>query len=497
VAKTSSKSRMLHALKFTLGFMIVMGVLMLIGTFALSSAGNNCTPSIDNATSFKDWTNCRADFAEHALTQDGGNNAIGFTIGCLSVVGILYFALYTSFGSVFLPLDLMRSGKTVEQDEVSVPTKKEEKKEAAKAAKVSSLRDKYANRKNKAMSETDEDALADAEYDDAALLKAQNEIALNDKSCVGKVARVCRPFSMLIGILLLLFSLFIAICITLTSSDTISQIAHQHLNYKSGYSQVVPRMINPIDAMLSVLQTAFPIDLIILTAIIYYLVFCTAGGVSRLGIRFCFLKAFKVKSGKTVPQGLLCMVTIMMFTILALNIVLLTLAPKYMTYGSQLYTVVDPAHGEFTVWPSPETQLCDSDAPQFVFMAYNATSRFQTLHDYSLSNGGCSVNTTLHSNATNTNTSLDLSDMGCGTVQACVKSRMSALLHAFFYNAWFFGAIYYWANWLFIVVFFLSLAAGVLKKRSASDDLKAKVKEHKTNFDEDDDLVAFNPSWIR
>ena len=76
---------------------------------------------------------------------------------------------------------------------------------------------------------------------------------------------------MLIGILLLLVSLFIAICITLTSSDTISQIAHQHLNYKSGYSKVVPHMINPIDAMLSVLQTAFPIDLIILTAIIYYL----------------------------------------------------------------------------------------------------------------------------------------------------------------------------------------------------------------------------------
>jgi hypothetical protein len=47
-----------------------------------------------------------------------------------------------------------------------------------------------------------------------------------------------------------------------------------------------------------------------------------------------------VQAGKTVPQGLLCLVAILMFTVLALNIVLLTLAPQYTTYGNQRYPVV-------------------------------------------------------------------------------------------------------------------------------------------------------------
>ena len=42
-------------------------------------------------------------------------------------------------------------------------------------------------------------------------------------------------------------------------------------------------------------------------------------------------------------------------------------------------------------------------------------------------------------------------------------SRIATLLNTLFYKAWFFGAYFYWATWLFIGVYFLGLLGGLCR----------------------------------
>jgi hypothetical protein len=61
----------------------------------------------------------------------------------------------------------------------------------------------------------------------------------------------------------------------------------------------------------------------------YYFVFATMSGVKSLGVRMCHLQMFKIRPGRTPPQGMLFLAFILMFTMISLNVVLLSLAPQY------------------------------------------------------------------------------------------------------------------------------------------------------------------------
>jgi len=48
-------------------------------------------------------------YAERALTDNGGANAISFTVGFMTFVGLLYFMFYTGAGMVLMPIGMIRS----------------------------------------------------------------------------------------------------------------------------------------------------------------------------------------------------------------------------------------------------------------------------------------------------------------------------------------------------------------------------------------------------
>lgn len=491
VANVSTAKRLLGAGKFTLGTLIVMGTLMCIGAFALNSDGSSCVPSEANGTDVKDWTSCRAQYAEESLAKNGGTNSISFTVGVLAVIGMGYFVFYTSAGLVYLPTDLFRSRARTPD----VSLKETSTRVRASREKQDAMRAKYSKRTKK-MSDRDRDQLADEEDEERVLLAASEQLNQNENSCIAKTARALRPFSAIFGVFFLLLSVFLVISLLLTSIDRLTQIASQHLNFETGYSQAAPKLTNPVDKLMTLLQLAFPMDYIVMALLVFYFVLCTAVGVTHKGIRFCFLKAFNVRANKTVPQGLLCLVSVLMFTVLAVNVVLLSLAPQYSTYGNQKYaTLPQTAKGvaNFTAWGSADTMLCDSLAPSYMFYVYNASGKYLTLNDNSKTGGvlhQCNPVVLISGEA-----QLDLSVMGCAKMEACVSTRLSALMHAFFFNAWFFGAIYYWANWMFIVMFFINLVLILVRKRKSQ--LEVLINDQRTNFDDDDAPVPFNPSWMR
>jgi len=487
IAGVTTSQRMCSAMKFTCGTLIVLAALMCIGAFALNSDGTECADTD---------ANCKLNFAENSLAKNGGTNALSFTVAVLAVVGMLYFVMYTGSGMAILPISLIRSDRT---PPVIVIKERVEQRVGSTRSKQESLRAKYAG-KSKNMSDRDRDRLADEEDEERALLSAEKDLLQNEKSWVNKVAKCCRPFTAVIGVFLLLVSLFVGICLLLTSVDRLLQIEKQGLNFKTGYSEAAPSLMNPFDKFMDILEMVFPLDYIVISALVLYLILGTASSITCHGIRFCFMKVFRVRANGTAPQGLLCLISILMFTILAINIVLLSLTPQYSTYGNQKYTLIsDPSQEEYTTWPSSNTALCDSTAPNYIYVAYNKTGSWQLATDWTNYN----PNTTTHAweckpgvlKSNITHHVLDLSTTFCARLDSCVATRFSALLHAFFYNAWFFGAIYYWANWGFVGVFFISTIYYFVKK--PTDLLAERINEHKNNFDDDEDVRPFNPSWLK
>jgi hypothetical protein len=84
----------------------------------------------------------------------------------------------------------------------------------------------------------------------------------------------------------------------------------------------------------------------------------------------------------------------------------------------------------------------------------------------------------------------------CEITEPCLKTRLAALLSSFFYNFWFLGFCYYWANWGFIAVFFLSLIWCTCKRRKSLFQALVNDVEADLLGDDDDDMTPFKPSWM-
>jgi LMBR1 domain-containing protein 1 len=125
-----------------------------------------------------------------------------------------------------------------------------------------------------------------------------------------------------------------------------------------------------------------------------------------------------------------------MLTVLAINVFFYCVSPQYAKYGSQHY-----------LW-------------------HNATNVTDGRLDITLEKRVC--------------------DNQAGP-QYCTMTRNSAMLTRFFFKAWVFGAIYYWATWAFIGVSSLAFMYVVLRKsKSVTDGL---TDDDDLEEDEDDNSL--------
>lgn len=178
--------------------------------------------------------------------------------------------------------------------------------------------------------------------------------------------------------------------------------------------------------------------------------------------------------------------TIIMFTLLFINVVLLTLAPQYVTYGNQHYSNIDvysgkgchhasvgwggsrqesavAAHSCFSTgskmpftrrlnpllpsplsqsFPTKNVQLCTTEAPDYVYLVYqgNNTRPYQfdaPVYNASTKNGCVHKSFDICAAKNSTQTwDLSTNEFACTRQKACVSTRFAAILHAFFYNIW-------------------------------------------------------------
>lgn len=217
------------------------------------------------------------------------------------------------------------------------------------------------------------------------LRREQRDLEQRARSAVNRCKQICRPFQLGAGVLLSLLSLLLCLSLFLTSLDKAL-----HSSLWAGYSLQNSSLPNPLDLLLVATQRVFPLDYILYTGLMLFLVSCSTLGLTSLGIRCCCLTVYRIRAWKTPPRGMILAVLALMYIIMAQNVVIFSLVPDYTMFGNQHYN-----HSEGGSW---RIERCS---------------------------------------AGNLPRDKDL----------CVPSRISALLLAFHSQTWLFGAVYYWLTW--------------------------------------------------
>jgi len=403
--------KLCHALKFTLLSCFLFGLLVTAGVF-LPFSGS--PPS--NST---EWQKFEWFFEE--LEASRGQDLFVFLLNTISCLGMIVLVCYTGYGLASLPISLLKGTSGVGNQLTGVERRVEELE-----ASVREIEERAGDRQVARFEQSQIDRL---QQQIRLLKREQRDLEQRARSLVNRCKQICRPFQLGMGVFLGLLSLLLALSLVLTNIDKAI-----HSSLRDGYSLHNSSLPNPLDLALIAAQTIFPLDYILYTALVVFLVSCSTAGLTSLGIRCCCLALYKIRAWKTPPRGLLLAVMLLMATIIAQNVVIFSLVPDYTMFGSQHFN--------------------QSDGTSWSIVRCRASSM---------------------------PTTKDL----------CVPSRISALLLAFHAHTWVFGAAYYWLTWALLG----SLVAGLVHNiwLWCRPSLPSELTEDLIDSDDEEERTPPNP----
>ena len=157
-----------------------------------------------------------------------------------------------------------------------------------------------------------------------------------------KVEAIFRPIKLIGGILLVIITVFISICMLLTFVDKVkNSVCKTHCGYVLGKTHIV----NPMNYILIQSAKVFPIDYIIFLLLVILFFSSSVVGIATVGIRFLWITLFQIRKGRTSPQALLLATLLLALIVLAMNYALaMMVAPGYAHFGPQTYCNIPPRH---------------------------------------------------------------------------------------------------------------------------------------------------------
>ncbi|KAF4071532.1 hypothetical protein AMELA_G00274380 [Ameiurus melas] len=332
----SKCSQAKNAVKYTVAFVTICAVLLLIGAFAplLPQPKQNSTQ----------WDRLQYLFKE--LGSSNGVVALSFSISSLTLIGMLAVITYTAYGMSVLPLNLIKGTRRVlyerlenTEDMGEVEQQIEKLKAKCEDGRPLSLRD----RRN----------LQELEAKHLMLRRRGHHLENADKNCCTKVSKVLHPFKILLGVLFILVALLFFVSLFISNLDKAL--------YSSGMSTGLivfgTNLTNPLNELLLALQPVFPLDYVLITVITMYFVFTSMAGIRNMGIWFFWIRLYKIRPQRTRPQALLFLCMILLLIVLHTSYMIYSLAPQYVMYGSQKYLLQENHTTAAT------TKTCDADAP--------------------------------------------------------------------------------------------------------------------------------------
>uniref|UniRef100_A0AAA9TXY1 Lysosomal cobalamin transport escort protein LMBD1 n=1 Tax=Bos taurus TaxID=9913 RepID=A0AAA9TXY1_BOVIN len=380
------------ALKYTLGFVVICALLLLVGAFVPLNLPDN-----KNST---EWEKVKFLFEE--LGSSHGLAALSFSISSLTLVGMLAAIIYTAYGMSALPLNLIKGTRNAAYERLENTEDIEEVEQHIQTIKSKS-------KDGRPLPARDRRALKQFEERLRTLRKRERRLEFIENSWWTKFCGALRPLKIIWGIFFIFVALLFVISLFLSNLDK----ALHSAGIDSGFIIFGANLSNPLNMLLPLLQTVFPLDYILITIIIMYFIFTSMAGIRNIGIWFFWIRLYKIRRGRTRPQALLFLCMILLLIVLHTSYMIYSLAPQYVMYGSQNYLIESNMtysdHRGNSSLSVPKR--CDADAPE----------------------------------------------------DQCTVTRTYLFLHKF----WFFSAAYYFGNWAFLGVFIVGFIVSCCKGKKS------------------------------
>ncbi|NWU78860.1 LMBD1 protein, partial [Onychorhynchus coronatus] len=311
-------SQVKTALKYTLGFITICAVLLLIGAFV--------PLDIPNKKNSTEWEKVKLLFEEFGSSH--GLTALSFSISSLTVIGMLAAITYTAYGMSALPLNLIKGTTSAAYERL-------ENTEGIEEVEQHLLRIKSKCRDGRPLSSRDRRTLKQLEERLRTLRRRERHLESIEKSWWTKFCEAIRPLKIVWGVFFIIVALLFTVSLFLSNLDK----ALHSAGFDSGFIILGTNLTNPLNMLLPVLQRVFPLDYILITTIVMYFIFTSMAGIRNMGIWFFWIRLYKIRRGKTRPQALLFLCMILLLIVLHTSYMIYSLAPQYVMYGSQKYLV--------------------------------------------------------------------------------------------------------------------------------------------------------------
>jgi LMBR1 domain-containing protein 1 len=407
--EVSTKDKVCGALKYTTLFIVFFAVLIGLGILLRHGQFDS------NGKPDQEWiSKLRGNF-------DAGDAILSFCIGVLASLGLFGWLWYTSYGLSHMPVSLMRSTYVSVEPDSSVKglDRDEVQRKLQRLQTELDFIGKRYDGQARAWSDADRKRKQQLDVEKRALeaqlrkLQRKQEGRGSVKSRCITCWRATAPLRITVGLAMLALS---GLVLASLAISTIDKAMHSDCKAKCGYTLDKPRVTNPIDWALNQLSPYFPIDFALYAGVTFFIFLCTISALVDRGVGLLCWKLYEVKKERTEPHGLILGTWLITFTVLLLNMQLLTLAPQYTTFGRQFYIEIDAAT--------------------------NATRHV-----------ACEVSrTALNSNVT------------AGDAAHCAMTQVATFINSLQLAMPFFGAIFYFVNYAFLGLALLAVAYVFLRK---------------------------------
>jgi LMBR1 domain-containing protein 1 len=391
-------TRFWGALKYTFVFVFLCVALFLVGFFVPIAR-------------HREGAHFDLDYFKHLLTENHGERALVFAVGLLITIGIVIYCFYTAAGMALLPLALIKSAPSVSAPQLAQST----------ASELEGNRERQRQLEGRAqgnpdgLSSKDRRELEALVREERTLVRRERMAAENTgegRSWIVrtwiKIEAVFRPLKLIGGIILVFVALIIFASMLVTGIDKArNSICGRHC----GYVLANIKIFQPINFILVKSAKVFPIDYLLFTLLVLFFFSASIVGLATMGIRFLWLTLFRIRKGHTSPQALLVATVMLTLIALALNYsIAMMVAPQYATFGPQTFCDHPPRH-------PGEQPDCTNHTQHIV---------------------PCSETTD-----------------SPAAKNVCTPSMVSQFLNRVTVNYPFFGAVDFWAQFVFLGVFLL------------------------------------------
>jgi len=307
------------AFKYTVGFLIFVTILFLIGFFV-------------PATGAHKGSHLNLDYFKNLLAENRAEKALTFTIGLLLCLGTFLYVLYTGAGLALLPVNLIKAAPSLSAPQLLEAT--------TTALDYNRERQRQLEMRNtdlEHMSNKDRRELDSLRREELTLVRRER---LASEARGDTRSRIFKPIKLLSGIIFLLTALVIWVSMLITGIDKAkNSICKAHCGYILGRTHI----FQPMNWIFMKSAKLFPVDYVIVVLLILVFFSATISGLANIGIRFLWVRIFQLKKGRTAPQGLLIATVMLALAILAINYaVAMMVAPQYAHYGTQVFCSATP-----------------------------------------------------------------------------------------------------------------------------------------------------------